>query len=50
VDLIAAGLGARDHLPDTVHGSAALHDEVRAEVLRLLRARSVPGFAPSAFS
>ncbi|HEY3798154.1 MAG TPA: hypothetical protein VGL58_07350 [Caulobacteraceae bacterium] len=50
VDLIAAGLGARDHLPDTVHGSAAMHDEVRAEVLRLLRARSVPGFAPSAFS
>jgi hypothetical protein len=43
VDLIAAEMGAQ-HAPDGVHQSGALQDEVRAEMLHILRARHVPGF------
>jgi hypothetical protein len=46
-DAIAADLGTAVHLPDGVHGSRALHAELRAETLRLLRARGIDGFAPA---
>jgi hypothetical protein len=44
-DAIAASMGAT-HLPDGVHGSGAMEAEVRAEIVRILRARGLPGFAP----
>jgi hypothetical protein len=43
-DAIAAELGARSHLHDGMHQSGAMQAELRAEILRILRARSVPGF------
>lgn len=43
-DAIAASMGAM-HLPDGVHGSGAMHAELRAEILRILRARGLAGFA-----
>ncbi len=43
-DAIAADMGAA-HLPDGVHNSGALQAELRSEILRILRARGVPGFA-----
>jgi hypothetical protein len=45
-DAIAAELGARSNLHDGVHQSGAMQAELRAEILRILRARSVPGFGP----
>lgn len=45
-DLIAAGLGIHAHLPDGMHGSGPLHDELRGEILRILRDRRVAGFVP----
>jgi hypothetical protein len=45
LDAIAADLGGQRNLPDSVHASGALQAELRAEVLRLLRVRGVPGFA-----
>ena len=44
-DAIAASMGAM-HLPDGVHGSGAMHAELRAEILRILRVRGLAGFAP----
>ena len=43
-DAIAADLGTQRHVPDGMHGSALLQDEIRAELLRLLRERGVRGF------
>jgi hypothetical protein len=44
LDAIAAEFGGNAHLPDGVHSSGALQAEVRGEILRILRARGVPGF------
>ena len=44
-DAIAAVLGGRNHLPDGVHPSGQMQAGVRAEILRILRERGVPGFA-----
>lgn len=44
VDAIVAELGSRQHVPDGIHQSGAMQAEVRGEILRLLRARGVPGF------
>ena len=46
-DAIAAELGARSNLHDEVHQSGAMQAELRAEILRILRARSVSGFGSS---
>lgn len=46
-DAIAADLGAEAHLPDGVHQSGPLQAEIRQEVIHLLAARGVPGFAPT---
>jgi hypothetical protein len=43
-DAIAAEMGARAHLPDGTHLSGEMEAELRGEILRLLRARGVPGF------
>lgn len=43
-DAIAAELGGRSNLHDGVHQSGAMQAELRAEILCILRARSVPGF------
>ena len=43
-DAIAAEMGMIAHLPDGVHGSGALYGAIRAELVRLLGARGVPGF------
>jgi hypothetical protein len=45
VDAIAAELGGRRNLPQGVHGNGAMQAEMRAEILHILRARRVPGFA-----
>lgn len=47
VDAIAAELGAIAHLPDGIHSSGPMQAEVRGEILRVLRARGVPGFGPA---
>ena len=47
-DAIAADLGAGGHAPDGVHQSGHMHAEVRAEILRVLRDRRVPGFTRGA--
>ena len=44
VDAISAELGTRAHVPDGFHLSGAMEAEVRAEILRLLRTRNMPGF------
>jgi hypothetical protein len=44
LDAIAADLGSRLHVPDSVHHSGMLQTELRGEILRILRARGVPGF------
>jgi hypothetical protein len=46
-DAMAAELGGAQHLTDGVHGSGALHAMLRADILRILRARGVAGFAPA---
>ena len=46
-DAIAADLGAT-HLPDGVHNSATMQAELRREILRILRARGIAGFAAGA--
>ena len=43
-DAIAAELGVGGHAPDGVHQSGQMHAEVRAEILRVLHDRRVPGF------
>jgi hypothetical protein len=45
LDGVTAEFGAISHLPDGIHSSGALQTELRSEVLRILRARGVPGFA-----
>lgn len=49
-DAIAAELGGQRSLPDGVHQNGEMQTEVRAEVLRVLRARGVPGFGPPELS
>jgi hypothetical protein len=44
-DAIAAELGGQRSLPDGVHQNGEMQAELRAEILRILRARGVPGFA-----
>jgi hypothetical protein len=41
VDAIAAGLGAAAHLPDGVHQSGLMQDEVRGEILHILEQRGL---------
>ncbi|HTS20622.1 MAG TPA: hypothetical protein VMN79_02325 [Casimicrobiaceae bacterium] len=45
IDAIAADLGAA-HVPDAMHFSGLMQNEVRDEILRILRTRGVPGFGP----
>ena len=47
-DAIAADLGAQRHVPDGIHGSGLFQSEVRQELIRLLRAQGIPGFAGAA--
>ncbi len=47
VDAIAAEMGARRNLPDSVHSSGALQAELRAEILHILCERGMPGFGPA---
>ncbi len=49
-DAIAADLGTLRHAPDGVHGSRLLQDEIRAELLRLLRAHGLAGFGRRAIT
>jgi hypothetical protein len=49
-DAIAADLGIAGHLPDGMHPSGDLQREIRAELLRSVRARGLAGFAPRAVS
>ncbi|MDR3418131.1 MAG: SGNH/GDSL hydrolase family protein [Nevskia sp.] len=44
VDAIAADMGGWAHLPDGIHQSGAMQAEIRAEILRILRAQRIPGF------
>jgi len=44
LDAIGAEFGGITHLPDGIHSSGALQAEMRAEILRILRARGLPGF------
>lgn len=44
MDGIAAGLGLHRHVPDGIHQSGPLQAELRAEILRILRRRRIPGF------
>jgi hypothetical protein len=46
-DAIAADLGAEAHLPDGLHQSGPMQAETRQEIIHLLAARGVPGFAPA---
>jgi hypothetical protein len=46
-DAIAAELGGQRSVPDGVHQNGEMQGEVRAEILRTLRARRVPGFEPA---
>jgi hypothetical protein len=46
-DAIAAELGGQRNVPDGVHQNGAMQAETRAEILRILRARGVPGFEPA---
>jgi hypothetical protein len=48
LDAIAAEFGGIAHLPDGIHSSGAMQKEMRGEVLRILRARGVPGFGARA--
>ena len=47
-DAIAAELGASRNLRDGMHQSGAMQAETRNEILRILRARGVPGFSAAA--
>jgi hypothetical protein len=44
-DAIAADMGGQRCLPDGTHQNGELQTEIRAEILRILRARNTPGFA-----
>jgi len=45
VDAIAADLGIHRHVPDGLHGSGPFQDQMRRELVRLLRERKVGGFS-----
>lgn len=45
-DAIAADFGVQQHIPDRVHASGAVQQATREEILRILHARGVQGFAP----
>ena len=45
-DALAAEYGAREHIPDRVHSSGTLQQATRDEILRILAACGVRGFAP----
>ena len=45
-DAIAAELGGQRSIPDGLHQNGIMQAEIRAEVLRILRAEGVPGFSP----
>ena len=48
-DAIAAKLGGRYTMPDGVHTNGAMEAELRAEILRVLKIKKIPGFnAPAA--
>ncbi|HEY7297261.1 MAG TPA: hypothetical protein VH684_04925 [Xanthobacteraceae bacterium] len=47
-DAMVAELGAARHLPDGVHPSGTLEAEMRREIIAILAARGVPGFAKAA--
>lgn len=47
-DALAAEYGGRQHIPDRVHSSGVLQQATRDEILRILHACGVPGFAPRA--
>ena len=49
-DAIGAELGGRRFMPDRLHQDHVIQAAVREEILRTLRARGVPGFAPAAVS
>ena len=44
LDAIAVDLGAASHLPDGIHSSGLLQAELRAEIVRILRALKIRGF------
>ena len=46
-DAMAAELGAAEHLTDGIHGSGTLNAALRDDILRILRARGVPGLEPA---
>jgi hypothetical protein len=50
LDAITAEIGAQRNLPDGIHSSGALQAELRREIVRILNARGVPGFAPAGVS
>lgn len=43
-DAIAADMGGQRSIPDGIHQNGPMQAELRAEILRILRARRVPGF------
>jgi hypothetical protein len=45
LDAIAAEHGGREHLSDGIHQSGAIQSLIRAELLRVLAERRVPGFS-----
>lgn len=47
VDAIAAEMGIQRSAPDGLHQNGAMQSAVRAEILAILHARGVPGFAPA---
>jgi hypothetical protein len=47
-DAIGADLGVGTCVPDGVHQNGAMQAELREEILAILHARGVPGFAPVA--
>jgi hypothetical protein len=50
LDAIAAEIGAQRNLPDGIHSSGALQAELRGELVGILNARGVAGFAPAQIS
>ena len=47
LDALAAELGGQRNLPDGLHSSGALQTELRGEIVHMLSALGVPGFAPT---
>ena len=44
-DAIAADMGGQRSIPDGIHQNGPMQAELRAEILRILKARRVPGFS-----